>query len=139
MMKIKWRFYKAFLSSILVLSSSQAALGKVADDAAEKEPCGQTKVIRDPLIDEATAKYFNTRRVEISGSTYTRHRKFVRHMEDGLMEGNIFTLTALEKTVKRISKMKSIYPITMDNIEIHLDREQNDIDIVICVEQRPRK
>ncbi len=132
-------FSQAILLAILAVFGSQAALGQVADEAAEKKFCGHAKEIRDTLIKEATETPFTTRRVEISGNTYTRDRDFRQRMVAGMNEGDIFTLTALEKTLKRISKMKSIYPITMDNIEVRTNREYKEIHIVFCVEQRERK
>ncbi len=127
----------AFVLAIMVFFASWTAFGQVENDTADTKPCGQATEIRDSLIDEATAKQFKTRRVEIVGNTVTRYREFGRRMQAGIHEGDIFTRKALEKTVKRISKMKSIYPITMDNIEIRLDREHKDIDIIFCVKQRP--
>lgn len=101
--------------------------------------CGQPVEVSGPLIDEAEREQFNTRRVEISGSTYTRDREFRKRMVNGMSEGDIFTRAALEKSVRQVSRIRSIYDITMENIEIRLDREDRSIDIVFCVKQKPRR
>lgn len=100
--------------------------------------CGHSKDVRDPLIHEAILKSFTVRRVEIAGSTYTRHRDFVKRMAPGLREGEIFTRAALEESIRKMSRMKVIYPITLDNVEVHLDRPGEEIDVVICVVQKPK-
>src|SRR5687768_17963578 len=97
---------------ILVQSSSS----QTADEKSEE--CGQDIKTRDSLIDEANRDQFNTRRVEIAGSTYTRHREFSRRMAPGLNEGDIFTRGALEKSIRQVSKMKAIYPISIENVEV---------------------
>ena len=77
--------------------------------------------------------------VEISGNTYTRGREFWKRMSAGLNEGDIFTRRALEETVRRISKMKSIYPISMENVLVRLNRTTEQIDVLFCVTQKPKK
>jgi PAS domain-containing protein len=106
---------------------------------AEEYRCHQEKVERDQLIDEADRKEFNTRYVEIVGSTYARDREFRKRMAPGLNEGDIFTRRALEESVKGIAKMRAIYRITMDNVEIRLDRKNRRLNILFCVKQKPKR
>ncbi len=106
------------------------------EEAYEFDPCGHSADIRDPIIEEAERSEFNVRFVSIVGNTYTRYREFGKRMYQS--EGDIFTREKLERTVKRISKMRSIYPINMDNIEVRLDRNNGYIDIVFCVKQKPK-
>lgn len=106
-------------------------------EAYEFEPCGHSADLRNPMIEVAERSQFNVRYVEIVGNTYTRYREFGKRMYQ--TEGDIFSREKLEKSVKRISKMRTIYPINMDNIEIRLDRKNGYIDIVFCVKQKPRK
>ena len=101
--------------------------------------CGQSIKVSGPMIDEAEREQFNTRRVEIVGNTYTRYREFRKRMVNGMSEGDIFTRVALEKSVRQVSRIRSIYDITMENIEIRLNREDRSIDIVFCVKQKPRR
>jgi Surface antigen variable number repeat len=102
-------------------------------------PCGQQKAEQDRLISEAIEKQYNIRRIEISGNTSIRHREFTKRMESNFSEGDIFTLEALEKSIKRISKMKLIYPITLKNVKIFLDPKYVNVDFVICVVQKPNR
>lgn len=104
----------------------------------KSDGCGQDPPALNALVDEADREEFNTRRVEIAGSTYTRDRDFRRRMVPGLTEGDIFTRSSLEQSIRRISRMKAIYPISMENVEVRLDRRHKVIDIVFCVTQKPR-
>ncbi len=116
-------------------SYSQTEPEKTKED---EEVCKQGKKVRDPLIEEAERDQFNVRRVEIVGSTYNRDREFRRRMFM-TNEGDIFTRRNLEKAVKRISKMNTIFPIMMENVEVRLDRTYMEIDIVFCVKQKPKR
>lgn len=100
------------------------------------DPCGMAMDVLDPLVSEAERLAFNVRYIEIAGNTYTRYREFAKRMLQN--EGDIFRRELLEKTVLRISRMKTIYPVLMENVEVRLNREQRVIDIVFCVRQKPK-
>lgn len=106
------------------------------DGAEEQQLCGQEAKVQNPLVEEAEQKLFTIRRVEIVGNTTIRHREFVKRLRR-FNEGDIFTRKSFEKSVKSVSNMRSIFPITNENAEIRLDREHGDVDIVFCVKQRP--
>jgi hypothetical protein len=124
---------------MVVFAASSSLFSQTQISAAlPEQSCGYAKRVLDPLVEEADRGQFNTRRVEIAGSTYTRDRKFRKRMAPGMNEGDIFTQGSLQKTVRSIARMKVIYPITMDNIEVRLNRPERIIDVVICVTQKPR-
>lgn len=124
------------LGNVVSVVTAQQSNQPLAEDNPK---CGQPLEISGPLIDEAERKEFNTKWVEIAGNTYTRWREFGRRMAPGMNEGDIFTRAGLEASIKKISKMKTIYPISKENIEIRLDRADGTIDIVFCVKQKPKK
>jgi len=127
-------------SLLLAIVDSVGKAQQSNQPLAEDNPkCGQPLEMSGPLIDEAERKEFNTKRVEIAGITYTRGREFWRRMAPGMNEGDIFTRAGLEASIKKISKMKTIYPISKENIEIRLDRADETIDIVFCVIQKTKK
>ena len=126
------------VSLALLLAVSSTAQNEKKGFATDTT-CLQPRADRDALIDEAMRHELITRRVEIAGSTYTRHREFVKRMVPGLIEGDIFTRAALEESVRRISRMKVIYPITIDDVEIKLDRATDSVDIIICVRQKRKR
>ena len=121
---------------ILILSCALGCTAQTNSGSASR--CGQEDVVRRALADEADFGKFHVRRVEISGNATTRHREYVKRLT-GVNEGDMFSIQNLEKAVHRIAKMKQIYPITMRNIELRLDRTSRDVDILVCVRERVRK
>ena len=85
-------------------------------------------------IEEAEANEYNVRRIEIAGNATTRHRVFSEKM--ALHEGDIFTRKLLEKSVANVSRIKQIYPISLDNVEVRLDKSAKAVDLVFVVVER---
>lgn len=86
------------------------------------------------LIEEAESNRYRVRRIEIVGNATIRHRVFVDKM--AFVEGDIFTRKLLEKSIKNVSKIKQIYPIRLENVEVRVDRKSRDIDLVFVVVER---
>ncbi len=100
--------------------------------------CEQPDDLRVRMIDEAERKVFTVRRLEFTGNTYTGDRELRRRMVL-LQEGDIFEKKNLETAPKRLSRMKTIYPVTKVDIKVFLDRKTKDVDFVVCIRQKPRK
>ena len=100
----------------------------------DKTVCKQSKKERDVIMKVADDRRHTVRRIEFYGNTYTRDRI----LRDQLVfeEGDIFARKDLEKSLKRISKMKKFGSLTMDNVKVLLDREQRDLDFIFCVWER---
>lgn len=111
----------------------------VSAQSAEPEimPCSQDSVERQNMITEAEAAEFNVRRIEIAGATYSRYRVFSRRM--AMNEGDIFKIENLVKSIDGMNRLDVIEPITIENVEIRLDRKYMDIDFVFCVVQKEKK
>jgi outer membrane protein assembly factor BamA len=103
-------------------------------DSTELNPCYQDASEKLQLIKEAEENRFYVRRIEMVGNERTRHRVFVKKM--AFIEGDVFTFELLEKTIKNISKLKEIYPISLENVEIYIDRQNREMDFVFCVKER---
>lgn len=103
----------------------------------EKKPCSQDKAEKLQLIKEAKSNQYRIRRIEMVGNNTTRHRVFVKRM--AFVEGDLFTEELLEKTIKNLSKLKVIYPIGLENVEVHLDNQTKDVDLVFCVVEKKKK
>ena len=111
---------------------------KKADPLAKIEnPCDQETDIKNDLIDTAEREYFNTSRVEIVGNTKTWGMKFFRRMANGMNEGDIFKRKSLEKSIRSLSKMKQIFPISIDNVKVYLYPSKKVINFTFCVEEKP--
>lgn len=87
------------------------------------------------LMDEAEKNEYTVRRVEFTGNTYTRdnilRRRFLQ------TEGDVFSRKALEQSLKNFSKLRIIYPVTLNHVEVRLDREEKLMDFTIYFRERP--
>ena len=95
--------------------------------------------VRDNLIDLAEREEYTIRRIYIGGNTYTRFREFRERMLPDFFEGFVFIRRLLVDSVQRISKMKSIYPITIDDVDVAIDQQHKRIDFWINVKQKPHR
>jgi hypothetical protein len=101
--------------------------------------CGMKKAELDMLIQDAERNGFLIRRIEIVGNTYSRYQEFNKRMAANFHEGYPFTIKALDASLRNISKLKTIYPIGSEDLEVRLDRQSKDVDIIFCVRQKPKK
>jgi Surface antigen variable number repeat len=90
------------------------------------------------LIAVAEQNQFTIRRIEITGNATVRHREFTKRMPRNFNEGYVFTRKSLELTVKRLSRMKSIHPLSLANVELRIDRQSHDVDLIFCVTEKPK-
>jgi len=88
------------------------------------------------LIEEAAKNKYAVRRVEFVGNETIRHSILARRVL--FSEGDIFTRQLLEQTVRNLSKLKIIKPVSLNDVVVRLDREEKLIDFVIKVTERQR-
>jgi len=133
-------------SLVFFLSVTIFPIFAVGQEKSEKgsvdAPCRQDTAERDKIINEADENKINTWRVTIYGNTYTRYREFRKRFENGIGEGDIFTRSALDGTLKGISRMKTVYPITINDVKVwketHPAWKVETINIAFCVRQKPK-
>lgn len=94
-------------------------------------------VFQSPLLDEAEQNQFSIRRVEFVGNQWTRDN-LLRQRIPGLQEGEIFTKEILLQNLNSLSRLKIIRPVGLDDVEVHLDRQDQLIDLTIFVKERRR-
>lgn len=99
--------------------------------------CQQDAATQSQLIRDSQERAYVTRRIEVTGNTYVRDEEVMNRFV--LKPGDIFTELGLQKSVRNVSKLSSIYPIGLKNVEIILDRQRFDVDLIVCVKERPRK
>ena len=91
-------------------------------------------------MDEAQRNEFTLRRVEFVGLTYTRDHVLRDRMTPVINEGDVFTRDKLVKSLRRMSELKrTIYPLSLTNVVIQLNRQERLVDLIICFQQRPRR
>ena len=88
------------------------------------------------LIEEAAKNKYTVRRVEFIGNKTIRHDILARRIL--FNEGDIFTREELERSVRNLSKVKMIRSVSLNDVEVRLDREEKLIDFVFKVTERQR-
>jgi hypothetical protein len=86
------------------------------------------------LMDEAEKTQYTVRRVEFTGIAHIRDRTLRRRFLQ--QEGDVFSRKALEQSLKNFSKLGIIYPLTLNDIEVRLNREEKLIDFTIYFRER---
>ena len=131
------------LSFVFIFSCASFSAFSQSDKSGELKPCYQNNEERLQLIKKAEDNQYNIRHIYISGNNHTRHRLFTEKMAKDFNEGDIFTQESLMKSIKGISKLKIIKPITLENVEVRLERDEfrgfDVIDLTFCVEEKKNK
>lgn len=101
--------------------------------------CSQNKAEKTQLISKAESNQLHIREITFYGNTFTRYRTFRENMADFFNEGYIFSQKNLTKSIKGINKIKSIRPISLDNIEVLIKKDETSgidvIDFNICIQE----
>jgi hypothetical protein len=56
-----------------------------------------------------------------------------------LKEGELLTGGKIEESLKRLSKLKMIYPLRLANVEIQLDKTSKIAHLAICVTEKRKQ
>ena len=87
------------------------------------------------LMDEAERTEYTVRRVEFTGNTHIRdnilRRRFVQQ------EGDVFSRRLLIQSLKNFSRLKMIYSVTLNDVDVSLARDEKLMDFVIYFKERP--
>lgn len=119
---------------MLVSIIRTALLLVVACSVATRSSFPQTATSNADLIDEAEAGSYSIRHVDFAGNEHTRDNTLRRRIPL-LQEGETFLRKSLEQSLQNLSKLKIIEPVTLDDVEVKLDREHKIIDLIIRVKE----
>ncbi len=102
--------------------------------------CFQDKEAKLRLIKKAEDAQYNIRNIYIVGNTFTRYRTFRKQMVEDFDEGFIFTEKHLMKSIEGINELKTINPISLEDVKVQIERDAfRDLDVIdfdICVEEK---
>lgn len=93
------------------------------------ERCGQT-----PWLREAIDQRYTLRRVEFIGNKTVSDHDLRRRVV--LREGDLFSQRNLAKTLVSLNRLKTLYPLTMRNVVVRMDRTEKTIDMTFCIRER---
>ncbi len=99
-----------------------------------RETCGQTTAEQTPLLREAIDQRYTLRRVEFIGNETIRDHDLRRRVV--LREGDLFSQRNLDKTLVSLNRLTKLYPLTMRNVIVRLDRTEKLVDLTFCIRER---
>jgi hypothetical protein len=103
-----------------------------------REPCGQTTAEQSPWLHEAIDQRYTLRRVEFIGNVTISDDDLRRRVV--LREGDLFSQRNLARTLVSLNKLGTLYPLTMRNVVVRVDRTEKLIDMTFCIRERhPRR
>jgi surface antigen-like variable number repeat protein len=86
------------------------------------------------LMDDAMQSEYTVRRVEFSGNQHIRDNTLRRRFLQPA--GDVFSRKVLEQSLKNLSRLRIIYPVTLSDVEVRLDRENKHVDFTIYSRER---
>ena len=99
-----------------------------------REPCGQTKAEQTPSLREANNRRYTLRRVEFIGNETISDQDLRRRVV--LREGDLFSQRNLARTLVSLKRLRKLYPLTIRDVIVRLDRSEKLVDLTLCVHER---
>jgi len=89
------------------------------------------------LMDEAQRNEYTMRRVEFVGNEHIRDNVLRKQFVQG--EGDLFSRKLLDESLKNLSSLGLVYPVTLGDVEPRLDREEKLIDLTVYFRERRKR
>jgi len=127
-----------FSISLFTLFVAVTFLPQLANgQSAEKVAHGQkSEVLR--LIEKAEQNPYMVNHIYFTGNVEIRDRVLRREINKFLNEGDIFSRQNLYQSLRNLSKLKTIYSVRLENVEVSLDEKEKNIDLTITVRETRR-
>jgi outer membrane protein assembly factor BamA len=130
------------LFSLIVLSLSwsdhQLSPGSYLHPASrnqeDRAPCAQPAPEQAAIFRKAQTEKYSLRRIEFIGNADTNDGTLRRRI--ALKEGNVFARAILIKSLKSLSKLRSIHPVRLSDVLAHMNDQEKTIDVVICIREK---
>jgi len=87
-------------------------------------------------MDEAEKANYTVRRVEFNGNVHIRDKTLRREFLQ--QEGDVFSRKALDRSLRNFRRLGLVYPLTLNDVEVRLDREEKFVDFTIYFKELPR-
>ena len=99
--------------------------------------CSQPAAEQNPLLREAIEQRYTVRRVEFIGNETIRD--YVLRRQVFLQEGNFFRRRDLSRSLTALNRLKLIYPLTLEDVIVQLDKQDKVIDMTFCFRERHQR
>ena len=96
----------------------------------------KTSLERDSRLAIAGREQYVVAHVYVAGNVHVKDRDIRRRLLTGFTAGDIFVREAFDNSLKEISRIKAIYPVTLNDIDVRLDEKEKHIDVTINIRER---
>ena len=127
-----WVSHVLILALLLLVTPNVESSGSPQN----KDPsrCGQPAAEQNPLLREAIDNRYTLRRIEFIGNETISDHMLRRRVV--LREGDYFSQRNLVKTLASLNKLKQLYPLTMSDVIVQLDKPEKWVDVTVCFRER---
>lgn len=110
----------------------QSSFGQTNDDKIK--PSSELML----LVEKAEQNEYNVKWVGFCCSLKVRGGVLFGNINKFINEGDIFTRQNLHKSLAALSKLKAIYPVSIENVSVDLDDEERIINITYNIRERKK-
>ncbi len=94
----------------------------------------KSEVLR--LLEKAEQNPYRVRHISFSGNVEIRDRVFRGKFNKFLSEGDIFSRQNLYKGLKNLNKLKVIYAVRLEDVEVSLNEREKEINLTIMIREK---
>jgi outer membrane protein assembly factor BamA len=116
-------------------STTEETLALQADAPLARFGCTQPAQEQAAMVREAEAKHYSIRRLEFLGNENISDWVLRKRMK-ALQEGEKFSRSNLVRSLKNVSRLKSLYPVRFSDVILRLEKSDKLVDMVICFKER---
>lgn len=117
---------------VAIIFLPQLAHGQ-SDEKVTHQP--KSEVLQ--LIEKADQNQnYRVSHIYFSGNIEIRDRVLRLQINKFLNEGDVFSRRNLYQGLKNLSKLKIIYAVRLENVEVSLDEKERNIDLTITVREK---
>ena len=117
---------------------SQYSLGffwhQASRNQNERSTCRQPAAEQAAILRRAQNEKYSVRRIEFIGNADTDDWTLRRRIL--LQEGNIFARVTLIKSLESVNRLRTIYPVRLNDVVTHLNVQEKTIDVTICFREK---
>ncbi|HKC65301.1 MAG TPA: POTRA domain-containing protein [Pyrinomonadaceae bacterium] len=130
------------LISLFIYLPSQSNFAQGTKDPAVKldaysASCAQPTDVKARLMRKAEENQYTIRRIEFVGNKNTQDQ-VLRDRTKSLQEGDVFTRENLIRSLKSVSQLETIRPVTLSDMAVRLGKPTKEIDVIICFNEKQR-
>ena len=124
-------------ASICLAVLAVGASGQETSVNNEKDSSwSKTSQERDSRLEAASREPYVVSHVYVAGNVHVKDRDIRKRLLTGFTAGDIFVREAFDNSLKEISRIKAIYPVTLNDIDVRLDEKEKHIEVTINISER---